>query len=283
MTVDRKKYRPIKLSNGSVVCRILPELGGALLSLEIGGVPVLRSSPDEPRDILQTASFPLVPFNNRIADGRFDFGGQQITLPADPAAPPDAHHGHGWRRTWQVVSNGNDYAELAFVHESGAWPWRYRAVQRVQLLGDGLELVLTVANLSDRSMPCGFGFHPYFAMSRDSYLAVHAPSRLCPDKRGIPAVESAGLIGKHQLADLQISDDLLLDDTGQVRVGTNDWELTLTAIEAVGWQFYLPADRAYFCLEPVSHRPDSFNLPEPIETIEPGSFRDWHFTVRRTR
>ena len=153
----------------------------------------------------------------------------------------------------------------------------------LELLGDGLELVLTVANLSDRSMPCGFGFHPYFAMSRDSYLAVHAPSRLCPDKRGIPAVESTGLIGKHQLADLQISDDLLLDETGQVLVGTNDWELTLTAIEAVGWQFYLPADRAYFCLEPVSHRPDSFNLPEPIETIEPGSFRDWHFTVRRTR
>ena len=273
----------IELNRRGVICRILPEQGGALLALSIDGVQVLRPLPDLPDDILQTAGFALVPFANRIAEGRFEFGGRQIVLPADPATPPHAHHGHGWRRPWQVVSRRDDFAELAFVHESGAWPWSYRAAQRVRLLGDGLELTLSISNLSDRRMPCGFGFHPYFAAPCSSYLEVRAPCRLRPDHRGIPAIESAGLVGKHCLADLQPSDDILLDPTGQVLIGTCDWEVALTAAEAVGWQFYWPADRAYFCLEPVSHRPDSFNLPVPIETIEPGAHRDWRFTIRRTR
>lgn len=283
MTGDRQSAPAIELGNGQVSCRVQPELGGALLSLEIAGASILRTSPGQPADILQSACFPLIPFANRIAQGRFEFGGRQIALPADPATPPHAHHGHGWRRPWQIVSRGDDHAELAYGHEGGAWPWTYRARQHLQLLGDGIALSLELENTGDRPIPCGFGFHPYFDLAPDSYLSASAPSRLCPDQRGIPCHVSRGLVGQHRLADLPPSDDFLLEERDRVLIGTGAWEVALCAGEAAGWQFYLPEDRQYFCLEPVSHRPDSFNLPGPIETVQPGSCRSWHFTIRRTR
>ena len=283
MTGDEHRAAAIELGNGHVTCRVQPELGGALLSLDIAGASILRASLGEPADILHSACFPLIPFANRIAQGRFAFGGRQIVLPADPATPPHAHHGHGWRRPWQVVSRSDDRAELAYLHEEGAWPWTYHARQHLHLLADGIALSLELENASDRPMPCGFGFHPYFDLAPDSYLSASAPARLRPDEQGIPRHLSRGLVGQHRLADLPPSDDFLLEESDRVLAGTGAWEVALCAREAAGWQFYLPEQRGYFCLEPVSHRADSFNLPGPIETVEPGSCRRWQFTIRRTR
>src|SRR4028118_1616837 len=93
----------IALEQRGVACTLDPELGGSLLSLSVDGIDLLRPSPSTPRAILETACFPLVPFANRVADGRMTFHGREVTLPPDPAARPHAHHGHGWRRPWRVL------------------------------------------------------------------------------------------------------------------------------------------------------------------------------------
>lgn len=283
MSDHRHDPQAVRLSDGEVTCTLMPELGGALLSLEIGNMHILRPSAVRPADILHTASFPLLPFANRIDNGHFRFGDRLISLPADSEAQPHALHGHGWKRPWQLIASDHTRATMEFVHAAGAWPWQYRATQRMQLLADGLAISLAVANQSDQPMPCGFGIHPYFDLRPDSYLLANAPERLCPDERGIPGILRAGLVGRHLISALPPSDDLLLDDTGQLRVGTSTWEARLTASETAGWQFYIPPDRDYFCLEPVSHRPDSFSLAGPVDVIEPGDSREWQCAIRRTR
>ena len=50
----------------------------------------------ETDDPLQFASFPLVPFSNRIADGRFEWDGEQIEIDPNFAPEPHAIHGVGW-------------------------------------------------------------------------------------------------------------------------------------------------------------------------------------------
>jgi aldose 1-epimerase len=273
----------IELRLGAVMCRVAPALGGALLSLEIDGVDVLRRSSGTPADILETACFSLIPFANRIANGRFCFAGTDVSLPADPATPPHAHHGHGWRVPWTVARCSLNEAELTYLHPADRWPWTYRATQRLKLLPQGLALELETANLTDQPMPCGAGLHPYFALTAGSYITVDAPVQLRPDARGIPLIEAPGLTGPQLLSEIPPSDDLLLDRSGRALVGACDWEIALTADQAIGWQFYLPPSREFFCLEPVSHRPDSWNQPGAPDTVPPGRSRRWQFAITRTR
>src|SRR5438874_2009814 len=43
------------------------------------------------------ACFPLVPFSNRIRDGRFSFAGRAICLPRNVPGQAHVEHGHGWQ------------------------------------------------------------------------------------------------------------------------------------------------------------------------------------------
>src|SRR5690348_15278151 len=55
---------------------------------------------------LDMASFPLVPFCNRIRDGRASFEGREIRFPPNHPGMDAPHplHGIGWLLPWQVES-----------------------------------------------------------------------------------------------------------------------------------------------------------------------------------
>ncbi len=59
---------------------LAPERGGSVLRLDWRGEPLLR--PLCGNTIFDVASFPLVPFSNRIARGRFNTGLRKGTIPA---------------------------------------------------------------------------------------------------------------------------------------------------------------------------------------------------------
>ncbi|MGH1559503.1 hypothetical protein ACRAWD_21235 [Caulobacter segnis] len=84
-------------------------------------------------DALLTASFPLVPFCNRIPNGRFVFEGREVVLPPNLAGHPHALHGQGWRAGWTVDKAEGNEAVLSYAHAPDAWPWAYRAEQRFVL------------------------------------------------------------------------------------------------------------------------------------------------------
>ena len=105
---------------------ILPALGGALGRFVWDGRDVTRPAPAE-ADVLATGGFPLVPFCNRIRDGRFSFGGHDVALSPNLGDHPHALHGQGWRGVWTVESASPTEAVLSFTHAPGEWPWAYRA------------------------------------------------------------------------------------------------------------------------------------------------------------
>lgn len=273
----------VELRKGATICRLAPHLGGAILSLSLAGAEILRQTPAGSTEILDTACFPLVPFANRIAGGRFSFDGRQVTLPADAATPPHAHHGHGWRRPWQVTDLSAASATIEYTHQADSWPWSYRARQRLSVIDAGLEIELEVTNLSDRMMPCGFGLHPYFQARASSYIVIDAPECLRPDDRGIPSIAGAGLVGHQSLSALGDWDALLLDESGRLLIGTKDWEIEMIANQSVGWQFYLPPERPYFCVEPVSHIPNILDRFEGQDVLQPGCSRRWTALIQRTQ
>ena len=117
------------------------------------------------------ACFPLVPYSNRIRDGRFAFEGKPYQLALNFPPEPHSIHGHGWQRGWAVAAQDDASATLAFDFPADGnddpWPAAYRAEQCFRLDEDSLSVEIAVTNRGSQNMPVSLGLHPYFPRSAD--------------------------------------------------------------------------------------------------------------------
>lgn len=160
----------VDLRNGRMRARLVPGAGGRIASLAHDGygdilVP-MSDAPFEPEFWPKAGAYPLIPFHNRIRDGRFSWDGDAYQLPLHPSEP-HALHGFSSKRTWTEENVRDASATLSLKHEGDAhWPWSLLAQQHIVLEPDALVLNLSVTNLGDRAMPAGLGWHPYFVKAR---------------------------------------------------------------------------------------------------------------------
>jgi len=201
----------VSLSRGEARCDILPHLGGCSGAWSKSGQQMLRqvsAAGLAAHDPYATAGFPLVPFSNRIGEGRFSWDGKPITLTRN--FPPELHaiHGVGFERPWEVLSRANDSALLALLHRPDAgWPWAFEARQRITLTEDALTLDLSAVNLEVKAVPLAFGHHPYIPRS-GARLTFHAQGVWLPGQNGLPAdpVKPAGFLDFSKGADVEQAD-----------------------------------------------------------------------------
>lgn len=169
----------IQLRSGSSEATLLPHLGGSIGGFWVDGRAILRPAPQDTASPLDAACFPLVPYANRIAGGRFSFAGEDYALPRNVAGFEHPIHGLGWIMPWAVKTQENDRAILACMHSVDEhWPWDWSATQTFVLengaLQVTLEVTLEVTNHSGRAMPCGLGQHPYFVRDPGASLSFAA-------------------------------------------------------------------------------------------------------------
>ncbi len=269
---------------------VRPELGGALTHCEIerngGWLPLLRSTSTEAGDVLETACFPVAPFFGRLRGGRFVFRGREVVLP--PIGPhPTPLHGFVWRTPWQVDTSTDAALTLACAHHADAWPWPFTATQTFELDDDGLTISLVVRNSGHEAMPCGIGLHPCFPCD--------AATRLFADVEAEVALDSGVLpIDPAPTGRVAITEDMQLDRRTLHRSGMDcsfdgwvgtavieqpslGYRLRLTASPAISrLHVYAPSDDDCFCVEPVGHAIDAFNLDEAdlamagVQVLAPG-------------
>ena len=152
----------IDLRAGDYRLVLEPARGGSVARFDFGEEALFR--PTCGPSVLDTACFPLVPFSNRIAQGVFHAGGQDVRLaPNFPGAPhPHTLHGFGWLCEWQVIEASANRALLRHAYVAGEWPWDYVAEQRFDLSDRGLTHRLTICNRGNSPMPAGLGLHPEY-------------------------------------------------------------------------------------------------------------------------
>ncbi|WP_109480781.1 aldose 1-epimerase [Paraburkholderia sp. C35] len=272
----------VVLSSGDTTLVVAPEVGGAIAAYFITTHeqaspralhwlrPATRAALAA-RDPLRMASFPLFPYCNRIRDGRFAFEGRVIDLSGDGNRYAHALHGHAWRRPWRVGARTASSVELHFEHvpDSGArgdWPFRYRATQRIELLGDALRVTLAAENLSDSAMPFGMGHHPYYPRTANTVITAQVEQMWHADADVLPTH-----LGPHPAVDAlktgMSADAFDLDNnfSNWARSATIAWpderrRVTMTADAPFNHMvIFAPANDVQLCVEPVTNTTDCFN------------------------
>ncbi|HUE78631.1 MAG TPA: aldose 1-epimerase [Sphingomicrobium sp.] len=276
---------PLTLSAGALELAINPSIGGSISSLEWregrARVPVLRKCNSCPQNVLEAASFPLVPYVNRIRGGRFAFRGREVKLAENMAGDASPLHGQGWLAPWRVERASGAEAALSFHHAAGEWPWEYRAEQRFALDSTGLWLSLECRNLADEPMPCGLGQHPYFHCGNNTRIDAGVTHAWTIDAQVLP-VEQVAATGRFDLRDRAVCGQDLDHGfggwNGRARLSDPDWpfDIAMSSPGARFFQLYSPASGGIFVAEPVTHANAALNAPEDrwgdlgMRVLEPG-------------
>lgn len=191
--VHAKQQRD-RLREGSLVLSVAPAACGAVTRFAHvdGGrtIEVLRPALETAvadRDPRGMSCFPLVPFSNRIGNGRFTFQGGIVTLPPNFLPEPHAVHGHGWQSAWEVIEQAGATATIQYRHAADPWPYPYRARQRFTLVDGRLEIEFSVANEGTEAMPVGFGVHPYFERTPRARLRAHVEQMWKDNEQSLPS------------------------------------------------------------------------------------------------
>jgi aldose 1-epimerase len=226
------------------------------------------------RNPLDMASFPLLPFCNRIRDGRARFAGREIRVPPNHPGEDAPHplHGIGWLLPWQVEHASGTEAMLSLVvPASEAWPWRFSAQQQFVLAEDGLAVSLRVTNEDTVTMPLGVGHHPYFPHHPGTQLTSAAQAMWRGDAQVMPvSLEQGGPVRALregvELAELDLDNNFV----GWQHSTRIDWPADLRGparslvMEAEPpldyFVLYCPRGADHFCAEPVSQCTDWLNL-----------------------
>ena len=254
---------------------VLPETGGAINRLRHAGRDILRAGPPANTDPLQAASFPMIPYVNRIAHCRMRFTGREWRLPANFGDHPHCLHGIGWQRPWEVQAVTADSLELHLRHPGGnGWPFAFQAQQRMMLAQGCFAMSLSLTNLSGEPAPAGLGFHPYFPRHPDSRLTARFAAAWRVSADGLPLERVAPDSFGNWAAGESPEQPMLIDNPyegwdGEAMISGGGIALRMTGRNTRHFQIYAPPGADFFCAEPATDLPDAVNRSE-MQVLRPG-------------
>jgi aldose 1-epimerase len=258
----------VTLRAGDFEAIIAPEIGGSLAALTYKGSDVLRHASAKAvsdQDPYGMACYPMLPYANRIKDGRFEWGGVSYAVPPNASPHPHPMHGVGWQSKWTVMWTEATRIGLLMEHDgSEAWPFAFAAGLAYELTPDGLTITLGLTNLSDIDAPVTFGFHPYFPSDAARITAVTSgfweAATDCIPTRHVPKADVNGTVTTGVAVDTLRLDHCLTGWDGAALIEHSGLAVRMEADEAFSMlHLYTPEGRGYFCAEPVSAMPDALN------------------------
>ncbi len=273
---------------------ILPSFGFNLfdLKLPVGGevLPMIVSSPtfaEDPQGPARNGIPVLFPYPNRVREGKYSFDGKDYQLPQTNGK--NAIHGWGMNSPWQLVEVGND-KDGAFAvgryHLAEATPqmrplWPTDAILEIRynLAGRKLTMTATVSNPTDRDLPYGLGFHPYFRLpfgpgGNPAETSVILPvGKMWVLNEFLPTGEIKPVDARLDFRKGQPREGLKLDDVLTDVSYDGDWAVCRLVDHAKKAEFqlkfdknyrelvvYTPNDPSVISLEPYTQTTDAINL-----------------------
>lgn len=311
-TLLNERILPMKfitLENDLFQCRLLPAVGGAVYSFDCKTgdgktQPMLRHAvKEDTTDVLDLASWPLVPFSNRIKYGAFIFEGVSHKVATNYLGGPNgihASHGQGWQFPWDVEEKTEKRCVLSFAFNpqkpemATLWPFPYVAKQIVELRETGLFHSLSVTNTGNQAMPVGLGMHPYFHKTPGTTLQAKVNGLWEIDGEVIP-VRHVAVPPEYDFIEPRSLDEAKLDSCfsgygGLMQVVWPGQPVALnlkTSPNLTHFVVYTPQGENFFCAEPVSHKPNAVNDPDwsgnGLEILKPGETASMEYEYEAVR
>jgi aldose 1-epimerase len=267
------------------------EVGGGLRTLTRDGVDLVAGyAAGEP--CASGRGQQLMPWPNRLRDGRYTFAGTDYQLPITEVPRGNASHGLVRWALWELVELEDDRVTVGYrLHPQPGWD-HFLDLRTTYLLDDsGLVVTAAARNVGPSAAPFGYGAHPYLAIGDtelpDVELHVPAATWVEVDDRLLPAATHP-VDGKpcdfreaHRVGDTTLDTaytDVLRDDDGMWRctVSAADRTTTLWADAAFPWLQVFTAiaeDRkgeVGIAVEPMSCPADAFNSGQDLVVLGPG-------------
>jgi aldose 1-epimerase len=139
------------------------EVGGGIREYAVGDRAVLDPYPVE--EMCDGAhGMPLIPWPNRLRDGRYSFDGEEYQLELSEPATGNAIHGLVRWRNWRALERAGDRVLMGTrLYPLQGWPFPLDITIDYALDEGGLTVTTTVTNIGPRPCPLGWGQHPYLS------------------------------------------------------------------------------------------------------------------------
>ncbi len=286
---------------------VVVEVGGGLRSYRVGGGDVLDGFGEGEMSRSGRGQV-LVPWPNRLRDGRYEFAGAEYQLPLTEPTQHNAIHGLVREASWIAVERASDRVRMTHrLHPRAGYPFTLDLEVAYELTGDGLAVTLAATNVGEQACPYGAGMHPYLTLGTPTIdtivLTSPAARRLDGDERQIPIGSRpvdgteddfrAGRLIADAVLDTGYS-ELTRDPDGRARVRLRDpasgREVELWMDETFGYLMLFTGDtlsevarrRRGLAVEPMTCAPNAFQSGDGLVVLAPGERRTsaWGLTVR---
>ncbi|SMX88230.1 aldose 1-epimerase family protein [Brevibacterium casei] len=170
----------------------------------------------------------LLPWPNRIADGKYEFGGCAEQLPITELSRGNAIHGLAGWLDWEVLEVDIDRVKLAVrIAAQPGYPHTLEATAEFAVDHTGLQWTVAAANVGSTAAPYGIATHPYLVLptGRPDDWELHVPASSVLDvdeERKLPR-------GLHSVADFR---DGAFDFTSPRQIGSAVIDHAMTDIKA---------------------------------------------------
>jgi aldose 1-epimerase len=269
------------------------EVGGGVREYAVAGRHVLDPYPL--RAMADGAhGAPLIPWPNRLADGRYRFDEADYQVALTEPAKHNAIHGFMRWRGWVAVERSASRVVMgARLFPLEGYPFDLDLRLSYELTDAGLTVATTATNVGERPCPYGCGQHPYLSPGEglidDCLLEAPGATRILTDEQrklpiGLEDVQGTAYdFGTRRLlADQRIDDaftDLARDDLGNatVALSTPDGarvELWMDErypfVELYTGDTLDPARRRRgVAVEPMTCAPNAFQSGEGLVRLQP--------------
>ncbi|MBN2804116.1 MAG: aldose 1-epimerase [Deltaproteobacteria bacterium] len=283
-------FTVIKNSKTGEYLKISNDWGGTVVSsaLNLCGKLYEVISPDQDEDFIKNPLFRgrmLFPFNDRIPDAQYTFGGKTLKLPSN-IDDGSAIHGLIYKMKLEEVEriisdNSASVTLFASLLEDGnsGYPFNVELKITYTLLAGSFKIDFNIYNGGQSDAPYALGWHPYFTTDNSAAIYgefssyVDVDDELLPTGENIDVKDSPYDFSKGwQVKDRDLDLGFVVTD-GITTLKTADYNLIIDQDNEFFpyTQMYIPDDKKSVAIEPITAATNSFNIPSlGLRIIPPG-------------
>jgi len=238
----------------------------------------------------------LLPWPNRIEDGRYEFGGTVYQTPLTEPARHNALHGLTRWVNWRAIEHAAERVLMSLVlHPQEGYPFFLELQAEYRLSAPGLMLRTTATNVGTDAAPYGAGHHPYLTVGTlideallklPALMRLEVTDRLIPTGRLLPTKGTDyDFLELRAIGSLRMDTafaNLVPDSDGMIRVrlrapgGDPAWTLWMEPVYRF-LMVYTPdaipqasRRRRSIAIEPMTCAPNAFRSGDGLIVLQPG-------------